>query len=74
MGIVDLLKKYDPILKTHFETGPKNSLYCSNYIQNDLIASISIVIKRQLKVALINEKVSIMADETSDVAMNNYLL
>jgi len=51
----------------HFETGPKHSMYCSNYIQNDLIASIYIVIKRQLKVALVNEKVSIMADETSDV-------
>jgi len=73
LGIVDLLKKYDPILKTHFETGPKNSLYCSNYIQNDLIASISIVIKRQLKVALINEKVSIMADETSDVGHHEQL-
>ncbi|KAL4089624.1 hypothetical protein QTP88_024635 [Uroleucon formosanum] len=67
LGIVDLLKKYDPILKTHFQTGPKNCLHCSNYIQNDVIVSVSIVIKRQLKVALINEKVSIMAYETSDV-------
>ncbi|KAF0767777.1 zinc finger MYM-type protein 1-like, partial [Aphis craccivora] len=73
LGIVDLLKKYDPILKKHFETGPKNSIYCSNYIQNDLIASISTVIKRQLKVSLINEKVSIMADETSDVGHHEQL-
>jgi len=59
LGIVGLLKKYNPILKKHFETEPKNSIYCSNYIQNDLIASISIVIKRQLKITLVNEKVSI---------------
>jgi len=73
LGIVDLLKKYDPILKKHFETGPKNSIYCSYYIQNDLIASISIVIKRQLKVAVINEKVAIMADETSNVGHHEQL-
>lgn len=73
LGIVDLLKKYDPILKKHFESGPKNSIYCSNYIQNDLIASVGIVIKRQLKDILKNEKVSLMADETSDVGHHEQL-
>lgn len=60
------LKKNDPLLKKSFETEPKNSIYCSNYLQNDLILSISIVIKRQLKDIMKKENISIMADETSD--------
>jgi len=49
-------KKYDPILKNYFETGPKNAIYCSNFIQNDFIASIGIVIKIPLKDVLKYEK------------------
>ncbi|XP_008189973.1 zinc finger MYM-type protein 1-like [Acyrthosiphon pisum] len=37
--IVTLLSKYDPVLKSHLDSGPKNSSYCSNLIQNDLILS-----------------------------------
>jgi len=41
--------------------------YTSNHIQNDLISSINLVIKRQLKDMILNEKVSLIADETSDI-------
>lgn len=47
--IVTLLAKYDPLLKSHLELGSKNATCCSNIIQNDLITSISQVLKNQLK-------------------------
>lgn len=37
--VVTLLAKYDPLLKSHLELGPKNATYCSDIIQNDLIIS-----------------------------------
>lgn len=70
--IVTLLSKYDPLLKSHLYSGPKNSSYCSNLIQNDLILSISNFIKNQFRETIRNEKVSIVADETSNIGtMNN---
>jgi hypothetical protein len=45
LGIIIFLKKYDPILQKHFKIAPKNSLYYSDYVQNYIIALISIVIK-----------------------------
>lgn len=40
LEIVDLLKRYDPIIKHHLEHGPKNAQYLSGKIQNELIASV----------------------------------
>jgi hypothetical protein len=40
LELVNLLKKYDPVLKNHLDNGPRNALYMSNHIQNDLILSI----------------------------------
>ncbi|XP_025407639.1 zinc finger MYM-type protein 1-like [Sipha flava] len=71
--IIALLTKYDPVLKTHMESGPRNATYCSNLIQNDLIQSISHVIRRQFKDKINNEKVSIIADETSDIGHHEQL-
>lgn len=73
LDIVYLLRKYDPIFNEHFLSGPKNSLYTSNHIQNDLISSINQVIKMQLKDAILNEKVSLIADETSDIGHHEQL-
>jgi len=56
LDIVGLLKKYDPILNEHLNSGPKNALYCSNRIQNDLIFSISQLMKRQLKDCIQDKK------------------
>lgn len=71
--IVTLLAKYDPLLKSHLELGPKNATYCSNIIQNDLIISISQVLKNQLKHKIENRKISIIADETSDLGHHEQL-
>lgn len=48
-------------------------MYTINHIQNDLISSINLVIKRQLKDMILNEKVSSIADETSDIGHHEQL-
>ncbi|XP_025190524.1 protein FAM200B-like [Melanaphis sacchari] len=50
LDLVRLLTKYDPILKEHFDSGPRNALYHSNRIQNDIIASINTVLKNKLNI------------------------
>jgi len=65
--ILNLLSKYDDLLKTHFQEGPKNALYRSNRIQNDLITSIHTVVLQKIISNINSSFISIMADETSDV-------
>lgn len=67
--IVRILAKYDPLLKSHLVSGSKNATYCSNIIQNDLITSISQVLKNQLKRKTENKNISIIADKTSDLGL-----
>ncbi|KAL4119602.1 hypothetical protein QTP88_012401 [Uroleucon formosanum] len=64
--LVILLTKYD-VLQDHLQEAPKNALYTSNRIQNDLITSIKNVILRNIKNNIQNSFISIMADETTDV-------
>jgi hypothetical protein len=65
--LVNLLLKYDTVLKKHFTDGPKHALYTSNRTQNDLILSIHNVILQKIKFNVQNSSISILADETSDV-------
>lgn len=65
--LTKLLLKYDPIFKNHIECGPRNPFYSSNRIQNDIILAIYNYFHRKLSVILQNKKISIIADETSDV-------
>lgn len=75
LDLVRLLKKYDPILKEHFDSGPRNALYHSNRIQNDIIASINTVLKNKLKSVIKNQQISIIADETPTlVTMSSFQL
>ncbi|XP_050055157.1 zinc finger MYM-type protein 1-like [Aphis gossypii] len=67
LEIVQLLTKYDLVLKNHFENGPKNARYTSSSIQNDLIFSIQNVVKWSIKEKFNQKYISIIADETSDV-------
>lgn len=46
--ILNLLSKYDDLLKIHFQEGPKNALYRSNRIQNDIITSIHTVVLQKI--------------------------
>jgi len=73
LDIVGLLRKYDPLLNEHFISGPKNCMYTSNRIQNDLISSVNLVIRKQLQDIISYRKVSLIADETSDIGHNEQL-
>ena len=40
LEITHLLAKYDPVLSNHFQNSPKNAMYVSNTIQNELITAL----------------------------------
>ncbi|KAL4125828.1 hypothetical protein QTP88_010068 [Uroleucon formosanum] len=65
--LVILLTKYNVVLQDHLQEAPKNALYTSNRIQNDLITSIKNVILRNIKNNIQNSFISLIADETTDV-------
>jgi hypothetical protein len=44
LDIVDLVLKYDPVLKHHLENGPGNAKYLGNKIQNEMILSLRNVV------------------------------
>lgn len=67
LDFVDILKKYDETIRNHLCKGKKNALYTSNLIQNDLLKSISNVMKRTISSKISNQLISVCADETSDV-------
>ncbi|XP_025420198.1 zinc finger MYM-type protein 1-like [Sipha flava] len=67
--IVDLLKRYDPIIKNHLEHGPKNAHYLSGKIQNELIASVHNVMFQEICKRLNGQQIAVMADETSDCGL-----
>lgn len=71
--LVNLLVKYDDVLKNHVNFGPKNAQYISNRIQNDIIFSIHKVLLKKIQSNLQNSYVSIIADETSDIGHEEQL-
>ncbi|KAL4153862.1 hypothetical protein QTP88_001695 [Uroleucon formosanum] len=73
LELIQILYKYDTVLKTHIDSGPKNAIYTRNVIQNDIINSIHNVIIQELKLKLQNTHIAIMADETSDVGHHEQL-
>lgn len=76
LELVNLLKKYDPILKDHLDNGPRNALYTSNHIQNDLILSICNVIRRKISTELRGKKFQslLMKPVTLAIRSNCHLL
>lgn len=52
LELIQILYKYDTILKTHIDSGPKNAMFTSNIIQNDIINAIHNVIIQELKLQL----------------------
>lgn len=66
LELVNILSKYDTVLKDHLLNGPKNARYTSPEIQNDLIKCLKNLVLRKIKDNVQNQPVSIMADETSD--------
>jgi len=71
--LVNLLVKYDDVLKNHINFGAKNAQYISNRIQNDIIFSIHKVLLKKIQSNLQNSYVSIIADETSDIGHEEQL-
>lgn len=71
LEIIELLVKYDGVLKFHLINGPKNSQYLSNRIQND-ITSCHVMLKN-IKSNFENYYILLMANETSDVGHNEQL-
>jgi len=71
--MVNILAKYDDVLRNHMNIGPKNAQYTSNRIQNDIIYSIRNVIMKKINCNLQSSYISIIADETTDVGHNEQL-
>ena len=67
LEITHLLSQYDPVLKEHFQSSPRNATYISNTIQNELIAALYQNMIEELKKELQTATCfSIMMDEASD--------
>lgn len=64
----------DDTLKSHLETGPKNALYLSPKIQNEIISACNEVMLNKL-VNMINSAqcFTVLADETTDVSTQEQL-
>ncbi len=62
-----LLTKYDPVFQTHVQNLPGNVNYSSATSQNELIESLHNVMFRSIVKSLCGKKVSLMADETTDL-------
>lgn len=73
LEIVELISRYDPVMKDHLEKAPKNSTYLSPDIQNDIIKSIQNVMLRSIISSIKCKPVSIIADETTDLGHNEQL-
>ena len=67
LEITHLLAQYDPVLKDHFQTSPKNATYTFMVIQNDLIAALYRNLIEELKKELDTAtSFSVIMDEASD--------
>lgn len=69
--LVNLLAKF--YIKKSYRNGIKNDEYLSNHIQNDLIFSLHNIVFKQIKSNINDCKISIIADETSDVGHHEQL-
>jgi hypothetical protein len=63
LDTVDLVSKYDPVLKQNIENCPGNAKYLSNTIQNEIILSLHNVVLQMILSSLGNKNISIIADE-----------
>ena len=68
-SLLDFLSKYNPTLKSHIKTSPKNARYLSPKVQNEFISINGDLIRRSI-VDECNASLfwSVMADECTDVS------
>lgn len=57
LNFINLLSKYNPILKDRLTNGPQNALYADGKIQNDIITSINNTILRKISHSVQNKLV-----------------
>jgi hypothetical protein len=66
---VEFRAKTDEVLRTHLETAPRNALYTSKTIQNDMISVAGNAIRNEIiKEMKVAKYFSILADEATDYA------
>ena len=56
LAIIDLIAKYDPIVKEHLKNGQRNAKMLSWKTQNDIIANAALVIRNQIKDMICSEQ------------------
>jgi hypothetical protein len=74
LDFVDLVSKYDPVLKQHLENGHGNAKYLSNKIRNEMILSLHNVVLQTILSSLGNKKMSIIADDIGDCGHHEQVL
>ena len=75
LAILELIAKYDPIVKEHLKNGQRNAKMLSWKTQNDIIANAAFVIKNQIKEMISSEKFyAVIGDEVTERFANKDVL
>ena len=74
-AILELIAKYDPIVKEHLKNGQRNAKVLSWKTQNDIIANAAFVIKNQIKEMISSDKFyAVIGDEVTERFANKEVL
>ena len=75
LAIIDLIAKYDPIVKEHLKNGQRNAKMLSWKTQNDIIANAALVIRNQIKDMICSEQFyAVIGDEVTERFANKEVL
>ena len=75
LAIIELIAKYDPIVKEHLKSGQRNAKMLSWKAQNDIIANAALLIKRQIKDMIHSEQFyAVIGDEVTERFANKEVL
>ncbi|XP_065060529.1 uncharacterized protein LOC135687791 [Rhopilema esculentum] len=75
LAIMELIAKYDPIVKEHLKSGQRNAKMLSWKTQNDIIANAALVIKNQIKDMIsIPKFYAVIVDEVTKKFANKEVL
>ena len=75
LAMMELIAKYDPIVKEHVKSGQRNTKMLSWKTQNDIIANAALVIKNQIKDMIYSEQFyAVIGDEVTERFANKEVL
>ena len=75
LAIMELIAKYDPVVKEHLKNGQRNAKMLSWKTQNDIIANAALVIKNQIKDMIYSEQFyAVIGDEVTERFTNKEVL